>query len=62
MKIPNNLGEFKFYPNFVGNKLSLMINYKINKAVVGAEYYLFIKEFFNQMIQKESEQIVLTKV
>lgn len=62
MKIPNNLGEFKFYPNFVGNKLNLMINYKINKAVVQSEHYLFIKEFFNQMIVKENEQIVLTRI
>ena len=62
MKIPNNLGEFKFYPNFVGNKLNLMINYKINKAVVQSEHYLFVKEFFNQMIVKENEQIVLTKI
>ncbi|PQV48284.1 transglutaminase superfamily protein [Jejuia pallidilutea] len=61
MKIPNNLGEFKFYPSFVGGKLRLMVNYKINKAVVSAENYLFLKQFFNEMIIKENEQIVLTK-
>ncbi len=62
MKIPNNLGEFKFYPNFVSNKLNLMVNFKVNKAVVDAEHYLLIKEFFNQMIVKENEQIVLTRI
>lgn len=62
MKIPNNLGEFKFYPSFVGNKLKLMVNLKINKAIINSKNYLFLKEFFNQVVSKENEQIVLTRI
>ncbi len=61
IKIPNNLGEFKYYPTFVGNKLNLRVDFRINKSVITSDNYLFLKEFFNQMIIKENEQIVLTK-
>jgi hypothetical protein len=61
VKIPNDLGFFKYIPKVLGNKIQLSVNLELNEAIVGAENYLFIKEFFNQMINKEKEQIVLTK-
>ena len=61
VKIPNDLGEFKFLPRVIGNNIQLSTSFEINKAAMGPETYLFLKEFFNQMIKKENEQIVLTK-
>lgn len=62
LKIPDDLGSFKFMTNVVGNKIQLMVNFEINKAIIPADKYLFLKQFFNQMITKEAEQIVLTKI
>ena len=61
VKIPDDLGEFKFMPKVVGNKIQLLVNFEINNAQIYTDHYLFLKEFFNQMIIKENEQIVLTK-
>ena len=61
LKIPDGLGEFKYIPNFLGENISLSVSFEIKKALVSADKYLFLKEFFNQMIAKENEQIVLTK-
>lgn len=60
-KMPNSLGEFKYMPTLLGNKLKLMVEFKIKKSVINADKYLFLKQFFNQIIEKEAEQIVLTK-
>jgi hypothetical protein len=45
----------------MGNKISLSVNVNIKQAIYGAEDYLILKQFFNQIISKESEQIVLVK-
>lgn len=61
VKIPDNLGEFSFTTKVIGNKIQLSSSLELNKATMDANSYLFIKEFFNQMINKHKEQIVLTK-
>lgn len=61
IKIPNELGEFRYSPLVLGNKIQLSVSMELNSPVMSSETYLFIKEFFNQMINKEKEQIVLTK-
>ncbi|MCH7524762.1 MAG: hypothetical protein IIC74_07075 [Bacteroidetes bacterium] len=62
IKMPNELGEFKFIPSMVGNKIQLSVIFDIKKATIGAENYEFLKEFYTQVIIKEAEQIVLTKI
>lgn len=62
VKIPDDLGFFKFIMNADGGNMKLVVNYEINKAKFSADKYLFLKEFFNQMINKEAEQIVLSKI
>lgn len=62
LKIPDDLGSFRFIPKVIGNKIQLVVSFDINKAIISADKYLFLKEFFNQMITKEAEQIVLTRI
>jgi len=62
IKLPNNLGQFKYYTSVVGNKINLTINFEIKKAIISPSNYLFLKEFFNQMIIKQSEKVVLSKI
>ncbi len=61
LRIPDNLGQFNFSTKVIGNKIQLSSSLELNKASMNAESYLFIKEFFNQMISKHKQQIVLTK-
>ena len=62
VKIPDELGEFKYFTKALGNKIQLRVSYKINRAMIKSQSYLILKEFFNQMITKENEQVVLTKI
>lgn len=61
MKTPNGNAEFRYSVTVMGNKISLSVNVNIKQAIYGAEDYLILKQFFNQIISKESEQIVLVK-
>jgi len=62
VKIPNELGEFKFLSGVSGNFIQLSVNFNMKRAIIGPNMYAFIKEFFNQMITKEAEQVVLSKI
>ncbi|WP_350292895.1 DUF3857 domain-containing protein [uncultured Croceitalea sp.] len=62
MKIPNNLGMFKYNTNSLDGIVDVTVSYSINKARVSTEDYLFLKQFYNQMISKESEPLVLSKI
>ncbi|MCB4798630.1 DUF3857 domain-containing protein [Neotamlana laminarinivorans] len=61
VKIPDNLGHFKYNVKIGASAIQLLVDFEINNAVVGADKYLFLKQFFNEMIKKEAEQIVLKK-
>jgi len=57
----DNLGVFKFQVTQVGNKIKTMSVVQINKAIITPEYYQELKEFYNQMIKKQTEKIILIK-
>lgn len=61
VSLPDNLGVFKFNISGSGSKVQLLIDSEINVPVVSPVYYDTLKEFYKQMIEKENEQIVLTK-
>lgn len=60
--LPENLGVFKFSISGKGSQIQLIINSEMNEAIVSPQYYDTLKEFYKQLIEKENEQIVLTKV
>ncbi|TKG93464.1 DUF3857 domain-containing protein [Puteibacter caeruleilacunae] len=62
MKIPQNGGAFTLIIRDAGNNmLQIQNRISINKPIFTAEEYEILKEFYNQIIQKESEQIILKK-
>ena len=61
MALPDNLGEFKYNISGKGNSIQLIISTKINSSIITPLYYDALKEYFNKFIEKEAEQIVLTK-
>ncbi|ABQ03545.1 DUF3857 domain-containing protein [Flavobacterium johnsoniae] len=58
----DNLGTFKFNIASNGNTLQLAILHQINQAIVSAEKYDMLKEYYKAMIAKETEKIVLKKI
>ncbi|MCF7569544.1 transglutaminase-like domain-containing protein [Sabulilitoribacter arenilitoris] len=61
LKIPNDLGELKYIPRVTEKNIQLIFTFDIKKPRIMTDNYLFLKQFFNQMIIKCKEQIVLTK-
>ena len=62
IKLPNNLGAFKYDIAENNTKIQLVVESEINEAIISASYYEALKEYFKQMIEKENEQIVLKKL
>lgn len=61
MRMPDDLGGFTYMVKANGNTINVLVNYEINKAKINAENYPFLKEFYKQIITKESEPLVLLK-
>jgi transglutaminase-like putative cysteine protease len=62
LNMEDNIGSFKFISNAIGNKIQLSITHQINTPIVPSEYYSMLKEYYQGMIAKETEKIVLKKV
>lgn len=45
-----------------GNRIQIVITREINASILGADYYQGLKDFFQKMIEKQNEKIVLKKV
>ncbi|GAA4964804.1 DUF3857 domain-containing protein [Algibacter aquimarinus] len=60
--LPDNLGSFKYKVVGKGNAIQLLVSSQINQSIVSPTYYEVLKEYFNTFIQKEAEQIVLTRI
>lgn len=60
--LPDNMGYFKFKTNQMGNKMKTNCTIEFKQATIPAQYYPYLKEFYSQVIKKESEKIVLRKI
>lgn len=63
MRISTDGKELSFSINAVsqGNRIQLLVTKEINMAIVSADFYGTIKEFYQKMIDKQNEKIVLKK-
>jgi transglutaminase-like putative cysteine protease len=58
-------GDVCFFKYSIGNedgRVTILINSSVNAAVVSADFYDVLKDFYQQMIDKKNEKIVLRKV
>lgn len=58
---PDSVASFSLDTLLVGNKIQIQVSMELNKAIVSADYYDALKDFFQKIIEKEKEQIVLKK-
>lgn len=58
----NSFGSFSMNIAFDNDKIQIVIVKEINLAVVPPDLYDALKEFFQKMMEKQNEKIVLTKI
>ena len=61
ISMAENYGTFKFQVLQSPKKIKILAIAQINKAVFTPEFYPELKEFYNRMVKKQSEKIVLVK-
>ncbi|AZJ34865.1 DUF3857 and transglutaminase domain-containing protein [Tenacibaculum singaporense] len=59
--LPNNLGIFKYKVLVQGNKIKLSSVVQFNSNIIAPQYYTIVKDFYNQLVKKQTEKIVLVK-
>lgn len=59
--LPNNGGRFTYAINSSGNKITVSSRLSFRKAMYNSDEYVFLKEFYDQIVKKHNEQIVLKK-
>ncbi|PKV49655.1 uncharacterized protein DUF3857 [Aquimarina sp. MAR_2010_214] len=62
IKMPEGLGEFSFISSAGNGFLQLRITETINSPLILAEHYPVLKQFYNKLVEKENEQVVLKKI
>jgi transglutaminase-like putative cysteine protease len=62
LTMEDNLGSFKFMTNQTNNTIQVSAMIQINAAIIPSEYYTILKEFYQKMIDKQNEKIILTKI
>lgn len=61
LMLPNNAGRYTYSVSLNGNSLAITSLFSINKSLFTQDEYEALREFFNQVVAKQAEQIVLKK-
>ncbi len=61
MVLPGNAGKYVYSVAQINNTLNVTTNFQINQTLFSQEQYLDLREFYNQVVAKQAEQIVLKK-
>jgi hypothetical protein len=59
INLPENGGRFLYSVTTIGNTINVLSRVSINRPQFSADEYPILKEFYNQIIAKHAEQIVL---
>lgn len=60
--MPDGFGSFKYSLKQSGSQIQFNVITDINKSLIPPNYYASLKEFYNQMVMKYDEKIVLSKI
>lgn len=61
ISMPDNIAKFNFNLSSNGNQLQIIYSFDINQAVIGSEDYEALKNLFKELVNKQTEKIVLKK-
>jgi len=61
ISLPGGAAKYTYSVTQVGNKISILSNFQINRNIFIQTDYPNLREFYNQVVAKQAEQIVLKK-
>jgi hypothetical protein len=61
VSMPENMAVFKYNLSNNGNQIQIVCSLDVNQAIIGSEDYEVLKNFFKEIINKQTEKIVLKK-
>ncbi len=59
--LPNNAGNASLSTTVVGSTINLMLNISFNEAVYPPEYYPYLKEFMNRVVNIQTNSLLVLK-
>lgn len=59
--LPGSAAKYTFNCSLIGNTVTLLSSFQINKSLFIQSEYPDLREFYNQVVAKQAEQIVLKK-
>jgi len=62
LKLPNSSGNYTFNIGAKNNIITMISRFKINKAYFVPEEYLYLKEFYTQIVKTQNSLITLEKI
>jgi len=62
MSLPDNSASFQMQASQMGNKVQVLFKYNINKPIYYQPEYNDLRTFFDQLVKKQSEMLVLKKI
>lgn len=61
MKMPHDIGEFKYNIQVSGQQIQILTQVTIKSQFVPVEYYSHLQQFFDTIVEKYAQRIVLNK-
>ncbi|PQB03658.1 hypothetical protein BST85_01135 [Aureitalea marina] len=62
ISLPDGMGSFKYRISESSGTIGIQCSFEINQSVIPAFKYADLKEFYNQRLSKEMEQVVLSPI
>jgi hypothetical protein len=61
LKMPDNIGEFRYNIQCTGQQIQVVTNVAIKSQFIPVDYYFHLQEFFNKVVEKYAQVVVLQK-
>lgn len=62
LSLPNSMGSFSYTIVQNENKIQVVVDVKMNQAIIPVGDYAGIKELYKNIVEKETEKVVLSKI
>jgi hypothetical protein len=59
--MPDNMGTIKYNISNNGSQVQLLYVYEMNQPIIPSEYYEILKNFYKEIVNKQTEKIVIKK-
>jgi hypothetical protein len=59
--MPDNIGTIKYIISNNGSQIQLLYVYEMNQPIIASEYYEILKNFYKEIVNKQTEKIVIKK-